>query len=207
MTGFGSEGSPDGVCYRKLGFLERRSGASVLDVGCRTGAYLRRLTNRRAVGLDLDLAALHEARKSGAVVRGDASALPFKANAFDSVVAGDVLEHVADDRVALREMLRVARRNVLISVPRRDVPEPFRALGMTWTSRQDPTHRRYYERDTIARMVEAAALPGGQPRLEILPWFPASKPRVGIWLRILEKVNIFPGFLVEVVKAGQSDRR
>ena len=42
-------------------------------------------------------------------VRGDVTALPFPAGAFDLVICSHVLEHVPDDASALREFFRVLR--------------------------------------------------------------------------------------------------
>lgn len=46
-------------------------------------------------------------------VQGDAHHLPYRDDAFTSVVCGDVLEHLTDPLQALREMRRVAHKVVL----------------------------------------------------------------------------------------------
>lgn len=46
--------------------------------------------------------------------------LPFKDNAVDFVLASHVIEHFPDPIRALKEWVRVARRNVLVVVPHRD---------------------------------------------------------------------------------------
>ena len=53
-------------------------------------------------------------------VRGSAVALPFADEAFESVVASDVIEHLepAARIVAMRELLRVTRRVCVIGFPR-----------------------------------------------------------------------------------------
>jgi SAM-dependent methyltransferase len=54
-----------------------------------------------------------------AAVAADISALPFADRSFDVVIASHVLEHVADDRAALREVRRVLRSDgrALLLVP------------------------------------------------------------------------------------------
>jgi SAM-dependent methyltransferase len=42
-------------------------------------------------------------------VRGDITRLPFAPDAFDAVICSHILEHVPDDRAALRELFRVLR--------------------------------------------------------------------------------------------------
>jgi SAM-dependent methyltransferase len=57
--------------------------------------------------------------RGGFAQAGEIAALPFADSAFDLVLACDVLEHVADDRPAFRELLRVLRPGgiLIFSVP------------------------------------------------------------------------------------------
>ncbi len=87
-----------------------RSGERVLDVGCLGGALLEPAARRcTVVGLDVIPQALRQARERGLhPVLADASTgLPFRAQAFDLVHAGEVLEHVFDPLALLRELHRV----------------------------------------------------------------------------------------------------
>jgi ubiquinone/menaquinone biosynthesis C-methylase UbiE len=84
----------------------------LLDLGCGMGHTSARLSSLvHVVGLDFSKEALKVARDEvGSVfVRGDAQALPFQDNAFDYVIAKDLLEHVPDDVGVLREILRVCK--------------------------------------------------------------------------------------------------
>jgi SAM-dependent methyltransferase len=97
-----------------------RSGL-VLEVGCGTGVIVRELAHlgaSRAVGLDLDPAALSFAREQGregreaggaVYVQGDACALPFSDSAFDAVVCHYLLLWLADPAQGVREMARAVR--------------------------------------------------------------------------------------------------
>ncbi|MFH5924443.1 class I SAM-dependent methyltransferase [Roseomonas xinghualingensis] len=84
----------------------------VLDAGCGTGGFLRRLAEgpRPAIGLDYNpAAASRAAAKSGlAVAAGTINALPFPDNTFGAVISVDVLCHAAVDQPrALGELRRV----------------------------------------------------------------------------------------------------
>jgi len=84
----------------------------ILDVGCGPGNTMLRLSRwGRVYGLDFSLDALGFARSKGMefVLSGDSTALPIRSESFDCVVALDVLEHIADDNAALREIARVLR--------------------------------------------------------------------------------------------------
>jgi SAM-dependent methyltransferase len=51
--------------------------------------------------------------------------LPFAAASFDAVLCLEVLEHLEDPAAAVRELLRVARKAVVLSVPY----EPYFRVG------------------------------------------------------------------------------
>jgi SAM-dependent methyltransferase len=87
-------------------------GRDVLDLGCRDGALTQAYAGGNAiVGVDADREALAEAQKLGIETRwADLDdALPFDADTFDIVVAGELLEHLRDPRRVVSEVLRVLR--------------------------------------------------------------------------------------------------
>ena len=88
-----------------------RPGAVLIDVACGGGLLAGHLpAGYTHVGLDLVEAGLRTAREHGITpVRGDATRLPFADAAADVVVAGEVLEHVADPLAVVREALRVLK--------------------------------------------------------------------------------------------------
>ncbi len=89
-------------------------GTRVLELGCGTGVFTRRVIPAGAslVALDLSAELLAKARArvlNGArFVRSDAEALPFPAGAFDVVYGCSVLHHL-DVEMALREVRRALR--------------------------------------------------------------------------------------------------
>ena len=104
--------------------------ASVLDAGCGEGELLRRglLGCAHTVSLDRSREALAEIRthtKDPKPVCGSVLQLPFGRASFDAVVCLEVLEHLEDPAAAVQELLRVARRAVVVSVPY----EPYFRLG------------------------------------------------------------------------------
>jgi len=96
----------------------------ILDVGCGTGAILKRLENsEKNVGIDLAPEAISFCRQRGLnnVRQGDICDLPCDNASFDAVICSSVLYHswVGDVPGALREMRRVLRPNgvLFINVP------------------------------------------------------------------------------------------
>ena len=89
-----------------------RPGSLLLDLACGAGLLAPHVAahGHRHVGLDLSPTALPLAREHGVVpVRGDVLRLPFADAVADVVVAGEVLEHVAEPTVLVGEACRVLR--------------------------------------------------------------------------------------------------
>jgi 2-polyprenyl-3-methyl-5-hydroxy-6-metoxy-1,4-benzoquinol methylase len=110
---------------------------SLIDVGCGeavlTHQWAQRLgDSRRVVGIDLDDPALHAewAKRTAPNLEYrvmKAENLPFADHEFDLAAAIEVLEHVPDPEHTVAEMARVAKRWLLVSVPREPL---WRALNM-----------------------------------------------------------------------------
>lgn len=69
------------------------------------------------------------------LVRGDAHKMPFKDDSFDTVVLGDILEHVIDPVSVLLEVDRISRQRIIITVPNEfewgESLKPFHNSNMT----------------------------------------------------------------------------
>ena len=97
--------------------------ASVLDVGAGTGRAVKTLKDRwqdaTIVGVEPVAALRKEAILGGLtsqeIVDGDALCLSYADGSFDYVIATGVLHHIPDPERAVREMVRVARKGVMIS--------------------------------------------------------------------------------------------
>ncbi|WP_027344806.1 class I SAM-dependent methyltransferase [Hamadaea tsunoensis] len=92
-----------------------RDTADLLDIGCGTGSYLRRLAASghagRLVGVDASPAAIAalDGVPGVTAVGADAQELPFEDATFDVVTLRHMLYHVPDPGRALREARRVLR--------------------------------------------------------------------------------------------------
>jgi 2-polyprenyl-3-methyl-5-hydroxy-6-metoxy-1,4-benzoquinol methylase len=109
---------------------------SILDVGCGEGVltveWAERLGDGRVVGIDLDDPKLRSewekrSRPNLEFRAEEATSLSFEDDSFDMASAIEVLEHVPDPEATLAEMARVARRHLLVSVPREPL---WRGLNM-----------------------------------------------------------------------------
>jgi ubiquinone/menaquinone biosynthesis C-methylase UbiE len=92
-------------------------------------------------------------------LHANAHALPFEDGRFDVVVAAEVLEHLPDPVRGLREMARVGRRHLVLSVPQEPVFRScnllagryLRDLGNT------PGHLNHWSRRGFVRFVSSVA--------------------------------------------------
>lgn len=111
---------------------------AVLDIGCGEGALndaLRDPPPFRLVGVDASVTLLRA--HPGPSVLADAARLPFRDAVFDAAVAVNVLWHLDDPRVALREARRVLAsggRLLVTAICRNDSPE----LASVWRPAPTP---------------------------------------------------------------------
>jgi SAM-dependent methyltransferase len=115
---------------------EKARPDSLLDIGCGEGVltaeWARRIGDGRVVGIDLDDPKLRAEWRSREQPNLDfraeeATRLSFADDEFDMATAIEVLEHVPEPEATLCEMARVARRWLLVSVPREPL---WRGLNM-----------------------------------------------------------------------------
>lgn len=107
-----------GRAWAILGELKNEKKKKVLDAGSGPGLYALHLAEKGhfVTGIDIDKEKVklstEIAKRMGSTaefVAGDLCALPFPDNSFEVIVCSDVIEHIPDDRKALREMARVLR--------------------------------------------------------------------------------------------------
>lgn len=119
------EGAGDQLINKFVHSMLRMIDArSVLDVGTATGRGLRDLKeaipNGLVCGIEPVAALVEQAVRngnnaSGPIVLGSGTALPFADGSFDAVCEFAVLHHVPNPNAVVKEMLRVAKKAVLIS--------------------------------------------------------------------------------------------
>ena len=104
---------------KTVDFIGDASGR-ILDVGMKHGFTLEALSGIQKVGTDINRAYLENAAGRGKIrdiVLCDVFALPFKENAFNTVLLTEVFEHIENPENAIAEISRVARGKLIISTP------------------------------------------------------------------------------------------
>ena len=141
--------------------LPNEKPATVFELGMGEGEVTERVRARYGdvviTGIDLPDAGLatHWNTRNLDGLFGDAGALPVRSASCDLVLAIEVLEHLPDPRAAMRELARIARRDVVVSVPN----EPtWRALNLVRGSYikelgNTPGHIQHWSAKSFAAMV------------------------------------------------------
>jgi ubiquinone/menaquinone biosynthesis C-methylase UbiE len=93
-----------------------------LDVGCGTGEYIVEAAkiSDSPIGLDLSSAYLRRIKRkheNAILIQADARTLPFKNKSIDCILCSETLEHLPQAEIAIQEIARVARKNLIISTP------------------------------------------------------------------------------------------
>lgn len=151
---------------------------SVLDVGCGEGFTLQRLTNehigKKLEGSDSIQEALDLGKKIHPhlkLVKGDLYELPYGNNSFDLLICTEVLEHLEDPKKALKELVRVSKKYILLSVPN----EPWFTLSRILRGKdilqigKHPEHLQYWtsgEFETFVKQESVSILTKKHP----IPW-------------------------------------
>lgn len=91
--------------------------SSVLDIGARDGHFSRLLTEHFTEVTALDLQKPNFTFDRVRTVAGNVCKLDFPDNSFDCVFCAEVLEHVPGLDTACREIVRVAKHEIVIGVP------------------------------------------------------------------------------------------
>ena len=132
---------------------------TVLNVGAGTGNY--EPTDRTVVALEPSTAMLAKRDPRGVVIQGVAEALPVRSASFDAAMASLTIHHWGDLDAGLRELARVADRQVIFMYDPTEVARfwaiEYFAEAMSVPSEADaPTPDRVAE---VLRVVDVRPVP------------------------------------------------
>jgi SAM-dependent methyltransferase len=156
-----------GRFYRRLGrVITALAPESVLDAGCGEGETIARLGSvlpDGLVGFDINPESVAYAQERFPTMRftvEDIYHLPYSDQSYDLVFCLEVLEHLERPLDALRELARVSRRDIVLSVPH----EPWFRLGNLCRGKylarwgDHPEHIQHWNRRTLTVLLEQAAV-------------------------------------------------
>jgi len=133
----------------RLRALLRESKGSVLDVGCADAPLIHWLaaSGHFVVGVDVIVPSGMPKLKSQNCnfICCVAEYLPFRNNSFDTVVLGEIIEHVVDPRRVFAEACRVSNYKILLTTPN-TVSNPL--------AKCSPDHLRAFSYKTLFNFIK-----------------------------------------------------
>lgn len=219
----------------KLGLLH----GTWLDCGCADGGYtsaLAALGVQHTVGIDVEVQRVQSAqhaKKSGFKVDYSCSVsetLPFSDSAFDGVLLNEVLEHVADEYLTLKEVYRVLHPGGVLALISPNRWFPFEGHGMKVWGRSVPfpvpilpwlpskitqnftCARNYWPHElrdiVLSAGLEVSMMCSIMPIFEVYPWLPETVIK---WYRkatpAIEKTPVIRRFGVSTLVLAQRPAR
>lgn len=144
----------------------------LLDLGCANGEFMLRMRDLgwQAEGLDLDDAALAEARRAGLSVRRgtieDAAG-----SGYDAITLGHVVEHLHEPRRVLTRARELLRPGGMLWLATPNVEAlGHRLFGADWLALDPPRHLVLFTGGALRDLL----LEAGFARAELLPPVPAA---------------------------------
>jgi ubiquinone/menaquinone biosynthesis C-methylase UbiE len=166
----------DGFFARLKQIMREQKPTSVLDVGCGEGEAIARLLEvlpEDVVGVDVNEDSLAFAGHRHPRFRFEVRSvyqLPYPDRAFDVVMCLEVLEHLERPDDALRELLRVTGRALVLSVPH----EPYFRIGSLLRGKylaslgNHPEHIQHWNPKSFQAFLSAMGVEAGIQRA--FPW-------------------------------------
>ncbi|KPA12236.1 Methyltransferase type 11 [Candidatus Magnetomorum sp. HK-1] len=152
--------------------LSLKPGDRILDIGCGAGRHVCACTRKKDVlvwGVDRCKSDLLKARENlnfeksygvshgiWKLLSGDINHLPFPDDFFDVVICSEVLEHIHDDKIAMKEIIRVLKNNkhLVVSVPAYFPERICWALSKEYCNTPGG-HIRIYRQNQIIKRLES----------------------------------------------------
>lgn len=139
-----------------LKFCKQYAGKRILDFGCATGDYCLELlkSDFNCVGVDINGEYVNIARQKGVEAYLVTDKLPFANKSFDSVIMIEVLEHVKNIDEVLKEVKRIACKNILVTVPNCDNYMTLQGHGLTYAHFLELDHTNFFTKHSLRKLLK-----------------------------------------------------
>ncbi len=101
-----------------------KKSKSLIDIACGDGYILYKAAKSKKIknvyGLDLAKTRLEKTKKfvsKAKLIQGSIFNLPFCDNSFDTVVCSETIEHLKNYQTAIKELIRITKKELIITVP------------------------------------------------------------------------------------------
>jgi ubiquinone/menaquinone biosynthesis C-methylase UbiE len=141
---------------KMLGLVQKHAGKRILDIGCGHGVNCIELNHRgfQCVGIEANDQYARETQKYVEAYHMRAEKLDFPDKSFDTVIMLEVLEHLEDPYKALEEIVRVTRKNLILSVPNLEPLETCVEYNVIMHHFFEVTHVNFFTKPMLERFLK-----------------------------------------------------
>jgi len=188
---------------RRLEMIARVAGerikGRILENGCGVGMYVEHLTELGGTvcGLEFDFERAAEAAKnSPRILNAACESLPLPSSTFDLILSHEVIEHVQDDHLAIREMARVLRPGgrIVLFCPNRGYP--FETHGIYWKGKY------YFGNKLFVNYLPRSWRDKLAPHVRVYSRRDLEKLFEGLPVKFIERTVIFGAYDNIIVRFG-----
>jgi SAM-dependent methyltransferase len=192
---------------RRLAMILRAAGerihGRVLENGCGVGMFAEKLAEHggTVIGLEYDFERAAEAHtRAPQIINAAGEYLPFPKASFDLILSHEVIEHVQDDRAAIREMVRALRPGgrIVLFCPNRGYP--FETHGIYWRGTY------HFGNIPLVNWLPRRWRDKLAPHVEIYTGSDLARLFHGLPVRIVERTIIFGAYDNIIARFGRFGR-
>lgn len=130
----------------RIGFVKPLLEGHVLDIGHSVGPLHEEIARERTVtAIDI---VIKKAERG--VVKADATQMPFTDKAFDSVLAGELLEHIKEPHFFIQEVRRVLKEKGLMILT---TPNKKSLINRLFRAYEKPAHLSLFSKEELFSLL------------------------------------------------------
>lgn len=188
---------------RRLEMIRKAAGVRIkghiLENGCGVGMYVEHLSpfGGKVIGLEYDYERAAKARmNSPHILNAGSESLPLPSGTFDLILSHEVIEHVQDDRTAIREMIRALKPGgrIVLFCPNRGYP--FETHGIYWKGRY------YFGNKLFVNYLPRALRDKLAPHVRVYSQRDLEKLFNGLPVKFIERTKIFGAYDNVIARIG-----